>query len=74
MQKKKHSLIESVTNMTVALVSSFLIQIIMYPILGLEVNLSQTLSMTGVFFVIGTLRGYILRRFFMRVFKEKECN
>jgi hypothetical protein len=70
MQSKKNSLIESVTNTIIGLVTSFLIQLIIYPILDIPVTLSQNLAITSVFFVASILRGYLVRRIFNS--KEKQ--
>ena len=64
MQSKKLSLIESVTNTVIGLVTSFLIQIIIYPILNIPVTFSQNIIITLVFFVASILRGYLVRRLF----------
>ena len=64
MQSKKQSLIESVTNTVIGLVTSFLIQIIIYPLLEIPVTISQNIIITFVFFVTSILRGFIIRRFF----------
>jgi high-affinity Fe2+/Pb2+ permease len=64
MQSKKQSSIESVTNIVVGLITSFLIQIFLYPIMGIPVTLNQNIALTTVFFVASFLRGYFLRRYF----------
>jgi membrane protein YdbS with pleckstrin-like domain len=63
-QSKKHSAIESITNVIVGLVISFLIQIVIYPLLGIPVTMSQNLIITLVFFVASFIRGFIIRRIF----------
>jgi len=63
-QSKKHSLIESITNTIVGLLTSFLIQIIIYPILNIPVTLSQNIIITFVFFFASIIRGYFIRRLF----------
>ena len=68
MQSKKNSLIESVTNTVTGLVTSFLIQLVIYPILDIPVSLSQNVVITAVFFVASIARGYIIRR----IFNKKE--
>jgi len=70
MQSKRNSLIESVTNTIIGLVTSFLIQLIIYPILDIPVSLSQNVAITSVFFVASILRGYLVRRIFNS--KEKQ--
>ena len=63
-QSKKHSALESITNVVIGLIMSIVTQIILYPILGIPVTFSQNLIITAVFFVISFIRGYAIRRFF----------
>ena len=63
-QSKKHSLIESITNVVVGLVISFLIQLIIYPALNIKVSINQNLFITMVFFLASFFRGYVIRRIF----------
>ena len=63
-QSKKHSLIESITNVVVGLVISFLIQLIIYPALNIKVSINQNLFITMVFFFASFFRGYVIRRIF----------
>jgi len=64
MQTKKLSFIESVTNTVIGLVTSFIIQIIIYPVLEIPVTIKQNIIITMVFFFASILRGYLIRRFF----------
>jgi len=64
MQSKKNSIIESVTNTVIGLVTSFIIQIIIYPLLNIPVSLNQNIIITFVFFTVSVLRGYLIRRYF----------
>jgi hypothetical protein len=64
MQTKRFSLIESITNTIVGFVVSFLIQIAMYPALGIPVKFSQNLIITTIFTLASIGRGYIVRRVF----------
>lgn len=63
-QSKKISLIESLVQTISGLIISFCIQIVIYPALGIEVNLNQNFIITFVFFVASLLRGFIVRRIF----------
>jgi hypothetical protein len=63
-QKKKHSLIESITGTCIGLVTSFLIQITIYPALGIPVSIGQNILITFVFFVASIIRSYLVRRLF----------
>ena len=67
MQSKKHSTIESLTNTIVGLLTSFAIQLVIYPLLSIPVTLNQNIIITVVFFVVSFLRGYIIRRVFNKI-------
>jgi len=67
MQSKKLSIIESLTNILVGLITSFIIQLIIYPILNIPVTLNQNIIITCVFFIVSFLRGYIIRRIFNKI-------
>lgn len=64
MQTKKHSIIESITQTIIGLGTSILIQVILYPIMGIPVTFSQNLIITTVFFIVSIIRGYLIRRWF----------
>lgn len=63
-QSRKLSLIESACNILVGLVASFVIQLVLYPMMNIEVSVSQNITITLVFFVVSFVRGYLIRRFF----------
>jgi hypothetical protein len=63
-QTKKQSIIESITQTVIGLVTSLLIQLILYPLLKIPVTLSQNLIITFVFFLVSIIRGYFIRRLF----------
>ena len=67
MQKKKHSFVEAVTNTLVGLVTSFGIQLAIYPTLDIQVTITENVIITCVFFVASIVRGYIIRRLFTRI-------
>jgi len=64
MQSKKYSIIESVTNTVIGLVTSFLIQLIIYPLLNIHVSIGQNVVITFVFLIVSIVRGYVIRRIF----------
>ena len=70
MQNKKQSMIEAVSNTVIGLVTSFLIQITIYPALDIEVSIGQNILITAVFFVASIVRGYFVRRMFNRIFNK----
>ena len=68
MQNKKHSLIEAICGTTIGLLTSFFIQLIIYPFLNITVSIGQNIIITTVFFVVSILRGYLIRRLFNKIF------
>tara|TARA_R110002126_G_scaffold282975_1_gene431911 strand:- start:583 stop:795 length:213 start_codon:yes stop_codon:yes gene_type:complete len=70
MQNKKQSLVEAVSGTLIGLVFSFVIQLIIYPALDIEVSVGQNLLITSVFFVASIVRGYLVRRMFNKIFKK----
>ena len=65
-QSRKKSFIEAVTNTVAGLVTSFLIQIVIYPLMGIPVSINQNIVITFVFFVASIVRSYLIRRVFNR--------
>lgn len=63
-QSKNKSLIESVIQTVIGLVTSVLIQAVLYPIMDIPVTFFQNLIITAVFFVVSIVRGYFVRRIF----------
>lgn len=63
-QTKHKSLFEAITNTLIGLVTSFAIQLVIYPVLDISVTLSQNVIITIVFFIASVLRGYLIRRLF----------
>lgn len=66
-QSKQKSLIESVIQTVIGLGTSVLIQIILYPIMGIPVTFFQNIIITLVFFVVSIVRGYFVRRIFNKL-------
>jgi uncharacterized protein YacL len=67
MQSKKQSIIESLIQTVIGLITSLLIQLMLYPILNIPVTFSQNLIITFVFFIASIIRGYIVRRIFNKM-------
>lgn len=63
-QTKRHSAIESIIQTIIGLGTSILIQIIIYPMMGIPVTFFQNLIITLVFFLVSIVRGYFVRRIF----------
>ena len=66
-QTKKKSLIESTVQTLIGLGTSILVQITIYPLMGIPVTFEQNLIITAVFFVVSIVRGYLVRRLFETV-------
>ena len=66
-QTKRKSLIESVIQTIIGLGTSILIQVILYPMMGIPVTFSQNLVITLVFFTVSIVRGYFVRRIFEKL-------
>ena len=61
---RKQSAIETITQTILGLGISFVIQIILYPMMGIPVTIIQNIIITAVFFIASLLRGYVVRRIF----------
>ena len=66
-QTKRKSLIESVIQTIIGLGTSILIQVILYPMMGIPVTFSQNIIITLVFFLVSIVRGYFVRRIFEKL-------
>lgn len=66
-QTKRKSALETLTQTVTGLAVSMLIQIWLYPLMGIPVTLSQNAIITTVFFAASLIRGYAVRRLFNRV-------
>ena len=63
-QTKRKSLIESIAQTLIGLITSILIQFILYPLMGIPVTIFQNIIITLVFFIVSIVRGYLVRRLF----------
>lgn len=64
MQTKKHSFIESITNVVAGFGVAVLSQIIIFPFFDIYIPLGDNLMIGLWFTVISIVRSYALRRFF----------
>jgi hypothetical protein len=67
MQTKRNSLIESITQTVAGFFISLLIQLIIYPALGIPVTIGQNLLITSVFTFASIGRGFVIRRLFNKI-------
>lgn len=68
-QSKKKSILETTIQTLIGLGTSILVQIIIYPLMGIPVSFNQNLIITAVFFAVSMIRGYLVRRYFNRKIK-----
>ena len=66
-QSKKKSFIESITNVIVGYSINLLMQIIVFPIFGINIELHTNIYIGLCFTVVSILRSYTLRRIFNRL-------
>ena len=66
MQSKRHSLLESITNLIVGLVLDLIANAIIFPLYGFKLSLMANLSIAPIYMVISLCRTYALRRIFNR--------
>jgi len=66
-QTKHKSLVESIVQTIIGLGTSILIQVILYPIMGIPVTFAQNIIITLVFFFVSIIRGYLVRRYFNKI-------
>lgn len=66
-QSKKMSFIESLTNVTVGYIFAVASQLIIFPLFGIYLPLTDNLIMGLYFTVLSIIRSYALRRVFNRI-------
>ena len=67
MQSRCMSLAEAVTNVLLGYGIAVMTQVLVFPLFGLNVSLSENLGIGLVFTVISLVRSYLLRRIFNAV-------
>ena len=67
MQTKWQSLFESCINIAVGYSVALMTQIVVFPLYGMDVRLSQNVQIGMIFTVVSLVRSYALRRFFNRI-------
>lgn len=66
-QTKTHSLLESLFNVAVGYSVALLSQLLIFPIYGIHIPLTDNIQIGLWFTVVSVLRSYILRRWFNRI-------
>jgi hypothetical protein len=58
------SMVETITNVAIGLIVSFLSQVVVFKYYDIHISLAQNLELTLYFTVVSVIRGFALRRFF----------
>ena len=62
MQSKKQSLIETLTNVSVGWFISFIANMLVLPLFGYNINLTDGVLISIIFTAVSVIRSYIIRR------------
>ena len=71
-QGKKGSLVESVIQVLSGWGLAIITQLIVYPLMGIEVSIVQNINLSLIFIVVGFIKQYYVRRLFEMYVKIKE--
>jgi len=63
-QSKLNSILESISNTTIGLLTTLMFSPIIYDMVGMAYTYSQLGLVTVLFTILSIVRGYIIRRFF----------
>lgn len=63
-QSRKHSLLEAVVNNLVGYALSLVVQMTLFPLLGIEVSFGKDVIICSVFAIWSVVRSYVVRRIF----------
>ena len=64
MQSKKESMVETLTNVGIGWFISFIANMLVLPLFGYNINLTDGVLISIIFTIISIVRGYLIRRFF----------
>ena len=64
MQTRLMSMVETITNVAIGLIVSFISQLAIFKLYDIHISLAQNLELTLYFTVVSVIRGFALRRFF----------
>jgi dipeptide/tripeptide permease len=67
---KRMSFYECILNIIAGTIISFIVQMFLYPVLGIPLTLGNNLYITALFLIITLVRLYVLRRFFHKKTKK----
>ncbi len=63
------SLIETLAGIAIGFVISMVLTAYVFPLFGHHISIGDNLQITAVFTVASVVRGYFVRRFFVRVWR-----
>ena len=64
MQSKRESMVETLTNVSIGWFISFIANMLVLPLFGYNINLTDGLLISIIFTIISIVRGYVVRRWF----------
>ena len=64
MQSKRESMIETLTSVFVGWLISFIANMLVLPLFGYNINLTDGVLISIIFTIISIVRGYMVRRWF----------
>jgi hypothetical protein len=64
MQSRRQSLIETIVHIIAGFLTRFLVQVMLFPVLGIVLPAGENLAIAGVFTAVSLGRTYIIRRVF----------
>ena len=64
MQSKRESMIETLTNVGIGWFISFIANMLVLPLFGYNINLTDGVLISIIFTIISIVRGYVVRRWF----------
>lgn len=65
-QSRVMSGVEAVTNVAVGWLVALVTQLVLFPVVGLQVTVAQNLTLSSVFTTVSLVRSYVIRRIFER--------
>lgn len=66
MQSRRLSLIEAMTSTAIGFVIALIATVLVLPLFGFPTSFGQSLGITAIYTVISVMRGYLVRRMFVR--------
>lgn len=74
-QTHTRSALEAATNVAIGWVLALGVQLLLFPVIGLQVTLTQNIAVSSIFTVVSLVRSYVLRRGFLQLDKKgRSCH